>query len=113
MSSKEKFEIANDLDFWDACMDFYDGNKPLQRNPLQMIGDRIRLIECLEAKGFTIVKIKDQQENMAFAEWLIELKPEISDDLLYINNNPHGVKNAYYSIRDLHNLFQQSKQQTP
>ena len=61
MSKEELFEIANDIDFWDACMDFNDGKKELQRNPLQMVGDRMRLIECLEAKGFTIVKSKPQQ----------------------------------------------------
>ena len=63
MSKSEKFELANDIDFWDACMDFNDGKKELQRNPLQMVGDRIRLIECLEAKGFIISKIKNPNNH--------------------------------------------------
>jgi hypothetical protein len=56
MSNTERFQIANDIDFYDACLDFYDGKKPLQKNPMQTVSDRIRLIECLEAKGFTIIK---------------------------------------------------------
>lgn len=58
MTKIEKFELANDIEFYDACCDFYDGINPLQRNPVQLVKDRMRLIECLEAKGFTIIKTK-------------------------------------------------------
>ncbi len=56
LSEKEIFDIANDISFWDACMDTVDGAKPLQRNPLQMVGDRMRLIESLEKHGFRVIR---------------------------------------------------------
>lgn len=54
----EKFTLANDLDFYNACADFIDGKKALQRNPLQNVGDRARLLEELEKHGFTVIKTK-------------------------------------------------------
>lgn len=56
---EDDFEIANDFDFYEACANFYDGKTPLQRNPVQMIGDRVRLIKCLREKGF-IIKRKNK-----------------------------------------------------
>lgn len=60
MTKKEdynrKFNIANDLDFYEAIMEAVDGAAPGQKNPIQTIGDRIRLIKCLEKHGYTIVK---------------------------------------------------------
>lgn len=54
---KRLFNLANDIEFYDACMDFEDGIPTMRKNrPLQTIGDRIRLIKCLEKHGFTIVK---------------------------------------------------------
>jgi hypothetical protein len=56
MTNVEKFTLANDVDFYVACMEFYESKNILQRNPLQTIGDRVKLIECLEKHGFTIIK---------------------------------------------------------
>ncbi len=50
--------MANDIDFSLACMDAEDGREPMRKYSLQTIGDRIRLIKCLEAKGFKITKEK-------------------------------------------------------
>ena len=57
-TDKELFEMANDIDFSLACMDAEDGRAPLAHYSLQTIGDRIRLIKCLEKKGFKITKEK-------------------------------------------------------
>jgi len=57
-TEKELFEMANDIDFSLACMDAEDGREPMRKYSLQTIGDRIRLIKCLEAKGFKITKEK-------------------------------------------------------
>jgi len=52
-TDEEKFQIANDIEFYDACLNFMDGGKSLNT-----IGDRVRLIETLEKSGFTITKLK-------------------------------------------------------
>lgn len=63
-NSKENtnhFKTANDMEFYDACLDFMDGVREGQKNPLQTVGDRMRLIECLENKGFIITREKSQK----------------------------------------------------
>jgi hypothetical protein len=57
MTDKEKFKLANNGKFHDACLDLMDNQTPLKKNPLQTIGDRIKFIEILEKNGFTIVEI--------------------------------------------------------
>lgn len=52
----EKFTLANDIEFYNACMDFYYGRKPLQKNMFGTIGDRKRFLDELEKNGFIIVK---------------------------------------------------------
>ena len=59
MEERDYFEMANDVNFSLACMDAEDGREPMRTYSLQTIGDRIRLIKCLEAKGFKITKIKE------------------------------------------------------
>ena len=54
----EKFEIANDTEFYIAIDDAQNGKPALQSRPFQTIGDRIRLIECLEQQGYKLIKIK-------------------------------------------------------
>lgn len=61
MTDKDKFDLANDINFYGACMATYDGAKPLQKNCLQTLGDRVRLITELEKSGFTIVKIDTEK----------------------------------------------------
>lgn len=58
LSDQDKFKLANDLDFSFAIMDAEEGKRPLAQNAFQTIGDRIRLIEELEKRGFHIVKIQ-------------------------------------------------------
>jgi len=55
---KEYFNMANDIDFGNACEIFTAENKRGLR-PFATIGDRIRLIEHLENWGFEITKKKN------------------------------------------------------
>ena len=55
-TEKELFEMANDIDFSLACMDAEDGREPMRKYSLQTIGDRMRLIKCLEKRGYEIKK---------------------------------------------------------
>lgn len=48
--------MANDIDFSLACMDAEDGREPMRKYSLQTIGDRMRLIKCLEKRGYEIKK---------------------------------------------------------
>lgn len=60
MSDKDKLELANDPNFYDACMATYDAkgtDRVNYGNLLQTIGDRYSLIDELEKKGFEIRKI--------------------------------------------------------
>lgn len=50
-----KFELATDLTFGNALMDFEDGQPVLQKYPFKTIGDRVRFITILEAAGFQII----------------------------------------------------------
>lgn len=58
MNKEERFQMANDFDFYCAVTDAIDGANPLQRNPFHTIGDRMRLIEELEKQGFVITKVE-------------------------------------------------------
>ena len=57
LSYKEKFELANDFRFSEACLNAWDKKPPLRENPFQTIGDRIVLIQELEKQGFKIVRV--------------------------------------------------------
>jgi len=57
-TEKDVFDIANDVNFYSACMDVYDAKPHMQRNMLQTVGDRMRLVKKLQEYGFKIVKIK-------------------------------------------------------
>ena len=56
-TDKEALDMANDFDFYLAIDEAMHGSRPGQTNPMQMIGDRIRLIRELEKKGFEIRKV--------------------------------------------------------
>jgi len=57
-SESEKFKLANDIEFYGACLDFMDGIDPERKNHLSRVGDRIRLITDLENNGFAINRIE-------------------------------------------------------
>ncbi len=59
MIQKDKFNLANTFDFSIALMNFEDGIPTLQKRPLQTIGDRVRLIDNLENKGYHIISKED------------------------------------------------------
>ena len=56
-TEKQKFSMANDIAFSTALLDVVDGAPKWQTNPLQNIGDRIRLITELEKAGFIIKRL--------------------------------------------------------
>ena len=58
MNENDKFDLANDIKFLIAVETAQNDKPPLQTNPFNSIGDRIRLITELEKQGFKIVKIK-------------------------------------------------------
>ena len=62
-TKEERFALANDIEFYDACLNFMDALK-LSNNPLQTIGHRMALIEELEKNGFTITKTDEKIERM-------------------------------------------------
>jgi len=51
------FDLANDSDFCLAVTDAEMKKDPLKHYAFMTIGDRIRLIKCLEERGFKIMKI--------------------------------------------------------
>jgi hypothetical protein len=57
LTRDQKFSLANDPDFVLAIMDSEDGAPVLQTQKFQTIGDRMRLIEKMEARGFFIQKL--------------------------------------------------------
>lgn len=57
LTEKEKFELANDVDFSLAMFDAEDGRSALVSYSFNTIGDRIRLINELEKRNFKIVKM--------------------------------------------------------
>ena len=70
MNKTERFNLANDIEFYDACMNFIQANKG-KGNPFQTIGDRARLVEELEKCGFTITrceKIKPETKSFTVDE---------------------------------------------
>jgi len=58
MSEKERFDLANNIEFLAAWYDKLEATPPLQKNPMQSIEDRMIFIEALEKRGFIIVKGK-------------------------------------------------------
>jgi hypothetical protein len=65
-TKEERFALASDIEFYDACLNFMDALK-LSSNPLQTIGHRVALIEELEKKGFTITKTDEKIERINVA----------------------------------------------
>ncbi len=57
LTEKEKFELANDIDFSLAIFDAEEGRSALAKYSFNTIGDRIRLINELEKRNFKIVKV--------------------------------------------------------
>lgn len=101
-TEKENFEIANDLHFWDACMDFMDGIKTATTNPLKTVGDRMRLISDLEKNGFTISKIKNFKKSKD--EITVTVSEQAIVEVLNFDKNNSWVRWHFLDFSDNGNI---------
>jgi predicted nucleic acid-binding Zn-ribbon protein len=105
-TSDKFFNLANSPKFAMACMDVMDNKPPLQRDPLQRIGDRMRFLESLENYGYTVVTTyelrkletdvsirNERDKNLVKA--LRELKSTTAELLDVLKDNHHQVSNQH------------------
>ena len=88
MEQKQKrFQLANDLDFYDACCNFVDRYITEKTNdPLKTVGLRMGLIEELEKNGFVITK----GEKPANDDVILTIDPKATIEIIN-----HDAENSW------------------